>query len=54
MVFSDCGLKIKNLVSGNHKQILGCPYFRKEGGGQEGYQNILIYYVLIRGRREGV
>ena len=30
------------------------PYFREEGGGQEGYQNVLIFYVLIRGRREGV
>ena len=26
-----------------------CPYFREDGGGQEGYQN-----VLIKGKREGV
>ena len=31
-----------------------CPYFWEEGGGQEGYQNVLIFYVLIKGGREGV
>ena len=31
-----------------------CPYFREEGGGQERYKNFLIFYFLIRGRREGV
>ena len=24
-----------------------CPYFMGEGGGQEIYQNVLIYYFLI-------
>ena len=27
-----------------------CYYCREEGGGQEGCQNVLIFYVLIRGR----
>ena len=31
-----------------------CPYYWEEGGGQEGYQNVLIFYVLIKGGREGV
>ena len=31
-----------------------CPYFREEGGGQTGCQNVFIFYVLIMGGREGV
>ena len=27
---------------------------REEGGGPERYKNFLIFYFLIRGRREGV
>ena len=34
---------MQNLVSGNHKQIFGWPYFREEGGCQEGYQTVLIF-----------
>ena len=30
-----------------------CPYFREEGGGQAGYQNVFIFYVLIMVGREG-
>ena len=31
-----------------------CPYFREEGGGQTGCQNVFIFYVLIMGEMEGV
>ena len=24
-----------------------CPYFREEGGGQAGCQNVFIFYVLM-------
>ena len=27
-----------------------CPYFREEGGGQAGCQNVFIFYVIIGGR----
>ena len=27
-----------------------CLYFRKEGGGQAGCQNVFIFYVIIGGR----
>ena len=49
-----CSLKIQKLVSGNAQKMFRCPYFWEEGGGQEGYQNVLIFYVLIKGGREGV
>ena len=49
----NCVLKIENFVIETQNKLFICPYFRKEGGGQEGYQNVLIFYVLIRGRREG-
>ena len=30
-----------------------CPYFREEGGGQTGCQNVLIFYVIIMGGGRG-
>ena len=45
---------MENLVIEMQNKLFICPYFREEGGGQEGYQNILIFDVLIRGRSEGV
>ena len=47
-------LKMQKLVSGNPQKMFRCPYYWEEGGGQEGYQNVLIFYVLIKGGREGV
>ena len=38
----------------NSSKKFRCPYFREEGGGQTGCQNVFIFYVLIMGRREGV
>jgi len=38
----------------NSRNNVRFPYFREEGGGQERYKNFLIFYFLIRGRREGV
>ena len=49
-----CGLKLQKLVSGTPQKMFRCPYFWEEGGGQEGSQNVLIFYVLIKGGREGV
>ena len=46
--------KRKNLVVETQNKLFICPYFREEVGGQEGYQNVLIFYVLTRGRREWV
>ena len=40
---------MQNLVIETQNKLFVCPYFREEGGVQEGYQN-----VLIMGRREGV
>ena len=40
---------MENLVIEMQNKLFICPYFREEGGGQEGYQNILIFDVLIRG-----
>ena len=51
---SDCGLIIQNLVSWKLPKNVRFPYFRGEGGGPEKYKNFLIFYFLIRGRREGV
>ena len=48
------GLKMKNFGSWKPKQIFGCPYFRKEGGGQEEYQNVLILYILNREEGRGL
>ena len=53
-VHSACGLKMQNLVSWKLPKNVRFPYFREEGGGQERYKNFLIFYFLIRGRREGV
>ena len=50
----NCDFEMQNLVSENQKKSFRCPYFREEGGGLAAYQNVLIFYVLIRGRREGV
>ena len=36
----------KNMV---HYKLFICPYFREEGGGQKGYQNILIFMSLLGG-----
>ena len=48
-----CGLKLQKLVSGTPPKMFRCPYFWEEGGGQEGYQNVLIFYVLIKGGGRG-
>ena len=45
---------MEKLVSGNPQKMFRCPYYWEEGGGQEGYHNVLIFYVLIMGGREGV
>ena len=44
---------MQNLVSGNLQKILRFPYFREEGGGQEGYKNFLILFFRIRGEGGG-
>ena len=36
------------------KNIFKCPYFREELAGLAVDQSVLIFYVLIRGSREGV
>ena len=48
-----CGLKLPIVVFGTPQNMLRFPYFRKEGGGQVVKQNVLIFNVFIRGRREG-
>ena len=45
---------MENLVIEMQNKLFICPYFREEGGGQEGYQNILIFDVLIREGEGGV
>ena len=45
---------MENLVIEMQNKLFICPYFREEGGGQEGYQKFLTFDVFIRGRREGV
>ena len=43
-----------NVSSVTPQKKFRCPYFREEGGGQTGCQNVFIFYVLIMGGREGV
>ena len=45
---------MENLIIEMQNKLFICPYFREVGGGQEGYQNVLIFYVLTRGRWEWV
>ena len=45
---------MENLVIETQNKLFICPYFRQEGGGQAGCQNVLIFYVFIMGGREGV
>ena len=33
---------MENSVVETKNKLFICPYFREEGGGQEGYQNVLI------------
>ena len=47
---------MENLFIEMQNKSFICPYFREEGEGQEGHQNVLIFMSLlcIRRRREGV
>ena len=44
---------MENLVIEFQNKLLIYPYFKEDGGGQEGYQNVLIFMSLLGGGGRG-
>ena len=49
----NCVIKIENLVTETQNKLFIFPYFREEGGGQKGYQNVHIFMSLLGGGGRG-